>query len=356
MSARTHIPLLLLAVICTLAACRKDPTLPDEGPVGTPLALEFPVWAQDQFPLNIPVDNPLTVEGVALGRRLFYEKALSDDFSMSCASCHQQEHAFSDPRQFSIGTDGSVGRRNSMAVQDLAWDHAFFWDGRASSLEDQAFRPVRDLAEMRNTWPVVVERLQAHAAYPGLFKAAFGTEQIDSVLVVKAIAQFERTLLTFNSPFDRFEHMGDSSALTEQQIRGKDLFFGDAQCWQCHSGPRFNLHGFQNIGLENLNGDAGRMEVTGLRDDNRHFKSVTLRNVAVTGPYMHDGRFATLEEVVNFYAEDVNLEDPTLDTHMLGWTLGLVDLDASERADLVAFLQALTDEEFLANPSFSDPN
>ena len=159
--------------------------MPNEDLGPTPLSLSYPAWADDGvYPLNLPGNNPLTVEGVALGRKLFYEKALSNDFTMSCATCHQQEHAFSDPRQFSIGTDGSVGRRNSMTVQNLAWDHVFFWDGRASSLEDQAFRPVRDPGEMRNTWPVVVERLQAHPAYPALFKTVFGTDVIDSVKVV----------------------------------------------------------------------------------------------------------------------------------------------------------------------------
>lgn len=351
---------LALVWVLVLAACRKDPALIHEtdmvnGP--TPLTLDIPAWAEDGVHyLNLPLDNPLTVEGVALGRKLFYEKALSNDFTMACATCHKQEHAFSDPRQFSIGTDGSVGRRNSMPIQNLAWDHGFFWDTRATSLEDQAFRPVRDHAEMRNTWTVVEQRLRDHAEYPSLFEKAFGSPHIDSLRVVQAIAQFERTLLTFNSPYDRFVQHGDMTALTEQQQRGMALFFGDAHCNDCHFGPRFNDHGVQNIGLGHLNGDLGLMEVTGNEADRGRFKNIGLRNIAVSAPYMHDGRHATLEEVVQFYADEVVLTTPNLDEHMFGWTLGMVDLDEQEQADLVAFLHALTDEEFLTDPAFGEPD
>ncbi|MBL7954823.1 MAG: cytochrome-c peroxidase [Flavobacteriales bacterium] len=362
MSWRTSSHFLALAAgLVFTASCRKDPSILLDEPEGfrapTPFVLDYPVWANDTlYPINLPADAPLTVEGVALGRKLFYEKALSDNYSISCASCHQQQHAFSDPRRFSIGTDGSVGRRNSMPIQNLAWDHGFFWDTRASSLEEQAFGPVRDHGEMRNSWPVVVERLQAHADYPLLFKKAFGTDVIDSNLVVKAIAQFERTLLSYNSPYDRFVHLGDHSALSEQQQRGMALFFGEAHCNDCHTGPRFNDHNVQNIGLGDLNGDDGLFEVTGNEADRGRFKNIGIRNVSVSAPYMHDGRFATLEEVLDFYARDVDLSTPNLDPHMFAWTLGSVDLDHQERADIVAFLHALTDEDFLTNPAFSDPN
>lgn len=359
MRARHYVLGSALTVVVALAACRKDPAMldePDSNAGPTPLTLNIPAWAEDGVHyLNLPFDNPLTVEGVALGRKLFYEKALSNDFTMACATCHKQEHAFSDPRRFSLGTDGSIGRRNSMPIQNLAWDHGFFWDTRAGSLEEQAFGPVRDHAEMRNSWPVVEDRLRAHGEYPALFRKAFGTEHIDSVRVVQAIAQFERTLLSFDSPYDRFVQHGDMNALTEQQQRGMALFFGDAHCNDCHFGPRFNDHGVQNIGLGRPDDDTGLMEVTGNEADRGRFKNIGLRNVAVSGPYMHDGRHATLEEVVRFYAEDVDLSTPNLDEHMFGWTLGLIDLDEQEQADLVAFLHALTDEGFLTNPAFGEP-
>jgi cytochrome c peroxidase len=354
--------ILILFSVLLIQACRKDPptqleqlALGDLRP--TSLRLDIPVWALDSVhPVILPGNNPLTVEGVALGRRLFYEKALSNDYSMSCGSCHQQAHAFSDPRQFSVGTGGDVGRRNSMTIQNAVWDHFFFWDTRAATLEEQAFGPVRNHAEMGNSWPVVEGRLRAHPEYPALFARAFGDPHIDSLRVVRAIAQFERTLLSFNSPYDRYVQDGDHTAMTEQQVRGMQLFFGDAHCGDCHAAPRIQDHGAQNIGLGRNSADLGMMEFTGMEMHRGRFKNPSLRNVAVSAPYMHDGRFSTLEQVVDFYADDVDLADPGLDQHMFAWTFGYIDLDAQERADLVAFMHALTDEEFLTDPAFSDPN
>jgi cytochrome c peroxidase len=347
-----------LVLIMLWSGCRKDPSLQEvSSPSGpTPYSLKLPSWMHAEQQPFIPWDNPMTVEGIELGRKLFYEKALSDDFTMSCGTCHQQEHAFSDPRQFSIGTDGSVGRRNSMAIVNLAWDDLFFWDGRAQSLELQAFMPVVDHAEMRNTWPVVVERLQAHAQYPSLFEKAFGTSDIDSVLVVKAIAQFERTLISFNTRFDRFEYGGDSLALTQQEMRGMDLFFRGAHCADCHRAPLLTDHAMRNNGLDQVHLDLGFAEVTGITAHEGRFKTTTLRNIEVTAPYMHDSRFNTLEEVMDHYAEGVHLDSPNLDNHMLPWMLGEVSLSVQDRADLVAFLKTLTDQEFLNNPAFSDPH
>lgn len=342
-----------------LHACRKDPAFVVDDVAGgpTPLSLPIPDWAFNAaHPTLLPADNPMTVEGVSLGRKLFYEKALSNDYSLSCASCHRQENAFSDPRRFSIGTDGSVGRRNAMSIQNMVWDHFFFWDTRAPTLEAQALMPVTDHAEMRNTWPVVEERLRNHSDYPALFEKAFGTPHVDSMRIVMAIAQFERTLLSFNSPYDRFVFGGDATAMTEQQQRGMDLFMGEAHCNECHMAPRFNDHGVQNVGMDRNDPDLGLMEVTGNEADRHRFKNVTLRNIAVTAPYMHDGRFSTLEEVMDFYADDVDVSTPNLDAHMFGWSLGMVDLDAQERADLVAFMHALTDEQFLTDPAHSDPH
>lgn len=355
--------LLVLALAATLLhACRRDEALPRDpeaqagGP--TPLTLNVPSWAVDSVhALNLPWDNPLTVEGVALGRMLFYEKALSNDFSMSCATCHRQEHAFSDPRQFSLGTDGTVGHRNSMAVMNLAWDHFFFRDARAFSLELQALRPVVDHAEMRNTWPVVEQRLATHPAYPALFEKAFGSPGIDSLRVVFAIAQFERTLLSFNSRFDRFYYGGEQHALTTQERRGMDLFFGEAHCGDCHMLPHFQDFAVRNIGLPpGPTMDAGLMEVSGIPEHRNRFKNTSLRNIAVTAPYMHDGRFTTLEQVVDFYADDVQTNVSNLDEHMSPWVWGQIDLDAQERADLVAFMKSLTDQGFLTDPAFSDPH
>jgi cytochrome c peroxidase len=351
-----RIPFVIIAVVLALAACRKDPeTDSQSGP--TPYNLDIPAWALAQIhPLNIPADNPMTVEGVALGRKLFYEEALSDNYSMSCASCHQQAHAFTDPRRFSEGTNGALGTRNSMPVQNMLWDHLFFWDGRAHSLEAQALAPVTNPVEMRNTWPVVEQRLRMIDGYPEMFRAAFGTDGIDSVRAVKAIAQFERTFLSYGSRFDRFYFQGDSSALTDQEKRGRTLFFNEAQCSQCHMLPNFQDHALRNIGLDHSPVDPGLAGITGLPADRGKFKVNTLRNIELTAPYMHDGRFATLEEVMVFYADSVVLSTPNLDNHMGAWTSGAMDLDEQDQADLVAFMRALTDEAFVTNPAFSDPD
>jgi len=340
-----------------MQGCRRDPALEPTWTGPTPYSLSIPVWATEGGHLpHFPSDVPLTVEMVDLGRRLFYEKALSNDFSMSCATCHKQEHAFTDPRQFSVGTDGTVGTRNGMAIFNLAWDGRFFWDGRSFSLEQQALLPVVDHAEMRNTWPVVVERLSTHRRYPELFRRAFGSAGIDSLRVVQAIAQFERTLLSFDSRFDRFRYGGDSTALTVQEQRGMDLFFRSAHCGDCHMGALLTDHSLRNNGLDLVHADLGLGAVTGNANHNGLFKTTSLRNIAVTGPYMHDGRFTTLEEVVDFYADDVRLGSPNLDNHMFPWMAGQVQLSAQDRRDLVAFLHTLTDEGFLTNPAFADPH
>lgn len=346
-----------LFILAVLAGCRKDPAMePDQATGPTPATVALPAWVLDSLgPMHVQPDNPLTVEGIALGRRLFYEKALSDNYSQSCASCHLQAHGFSDPLPFSFGTNGAVGTRSAMAVVNLGWDQHFFWDGRRHSLEEQAHDPVTNPVEMRNTWPVVVQRLQDHAEYPELFRRAFGTATIDSLLVTKAIAQFERTLVSFNSRYDRFMFMGDSSALNEQEQRGLEVFMRGGHCVDCHSAELFNDHFLRNNGLDLVPADPGLGAITGYEGDIGRFKVPTLRNIAATAPYMHDSRFQTLEEVVDFYAEDVQLGSPNLDGHMLPWIAGEVDLDAQERADLVAFMRALTDSTFLTDPAFGPP-
>lgn len=349
--------LALLVMLLVAQACRRDSDVGPRIPGSTPFVLNIPEWATANGHLPyLPSDIPMTVEAVELGRMLFYDKALSDDRSISCGSCHKQENAFTDPRAFSIGTDGSLGTRNAMAIVNLAWDNSFFWDGRAGSLEHQALLPVVDHLEMRNTWPVVVDRLQADDRYPRRFLQVFGSATIDSMRVVQAIAQFERTLISFNSRYDRFEYGGDSLALTPQEIRGKELFFRGAHCSDCHMGPLLGDHSMRNNGLDLVHTDLGLGAITGVSAQNGRFKTPTLRNIAVTGPYMHDSRFTTLEEVVDFYADDVQLDSPFLDNHMAPWMNGLVNLSAQNRSDLVAFLRSLTDHGFLTDPAFSDPH
>lgn len=319
-----------------------------------PLVLDLPAWALTDTALRIdlPYDNPLTVEGVNLGRRLFYAKALSGDGTLACASCHVQSFAFSDPRAVSRGLGGALGRRNAPAIQNVAWDHFFFWDARALSIELQAFEPVTGHAEMGGRWTVVCERLRRDPSYPPLFAAAFGDERIDSMRIAFALAQFERTLITLNARFDRYFHNGDSTALSPAEIRGKNLFFTRANCADCHAPPLFKGHEVQNIGLDSVPVDLGMGGRTRIAWHMGRFKTPSLRNVEVTAPYMHDGRFATLEQVVDFYADGVRTTAATLDVHMQPWGKGEVRLSKQDRADLVAFLKTLTDEGFLSDPRF----
>lgn len=342
-----------------ISACKqKDPdeqvNLPVYNP--TPLQVNYPAWVNIfAGAMPVPADNPLTVEGVALGRKLFYDKLLSDNRTQSCASCHRIEHSFNDPRPFSKGTNGAEGDRNAMSIVNLAWSNKLFWDGRRTTLEEQAHDPVTNPVEMRNTWPEVVRRLQQHPEYPSLFYKAFGTTAIDSNLVVKAIAQFERTLVSFNSRFDKYYFEGDTTVFTEQEKRGLALFMGKADCNHCHTDVMLTDDGLRNNGMDVSFTDKGRGRVTGNAADDGKFKVTTLRNIALTAPYMHDSRFATLEQTVEHYNSGVKTNSPNLDTNMEVIKAGL-NLTPQEKADLVAFMKTLTDSSFINNPDFKAPN
>lgn len=338
-----------------LVACHRPPAPVAQAPRA--YAFELPAWAQADTALRIdlPYDNPMTLEGVALGRMLFHEKALSADGSLSCASCHQQASAFADPRGVSVGMAGRSGRRNAQPLINLAWDHFFFWDARALSLELQAFEPVRGHLEMNSDWNAIAENLHREGRYAPLFRAAFGDDRIDSIRIAFALAQFERTLISLNSRFDRYQYDHDANALSATEQTGRTLFFGRAHCVDCHEPPLFDHHDVSNIGLDSMPVDGGMGERTHVPWHQGRFKTPTLRNVAVTAPYMHDGRFSTLQEVVDFYADDVHTGVPTLDPHMEPWVRGEVRLSTGDRAALVAFLQTLTDSAFLSDPRFGPP-
>ncbi len=309
---------------------------------------------------SIPADNPMTEEGVELGRKLFYEKLLSGDNTESCSSCHLQDHAFGDENSFSIGIDGLQGGRSAMPIWNMAWNsgNKFFWDGRADGIEGQALQPVINPIEMHAVWPNVVDKLQAHNDYPSLFKKAFGTDIIDSNLVVKAIAQFERTLISGNSKFDKY--LKGEAQLTPSELNGYNIFMDEAggDCFHCHGdavNPLWTDNRFHNNGLDATHTDLGLGAVTGDPNDNGKFKTPSLRNLAYTAPYMHDSRFATLDEVINFYSVELKYSS-TIDPLMKNVSVGGVQLNPQDRIDLKAFLLTLTDEDFINNPKFSNPN
>ena len=359
-----------------LWGCRRDkeePVPPAPASAGTPYTLVIP---SNLPPMDIPADNKLTVEGIALGRFLFYEKRLSGDNGMSCATCHAPALAFTDGKPVSKGIDSIAGTRSTMPLINLGYARFFFWDGRAATLEQQILQPVSNPIEMHEAWPNAMAKLQADAVYPELFNRAFGTSHIDSLLAAKAIAQFVRTLVSGNSPFDKFRR-GEGFISPDAQV-GFDLFKkeggaigenipvagstpvigqGGADCFHCHTEAAglFTDEQFHNNGLDTIFPDLGRAGVTGDPADLAKFKTPTLRNIMATAPYMHDGRFATIDQVLDHYNEGGHASttvDPFMKFTSPDMTLGLTP---TKRAQVKAFLNSLTDAEFLSNPAFQDP-
>jgi len=304
-------------------------------------------------PPDLPRDNPLTVEGVALGEKLFFEKQLSANNSQSCSDCHRPDAAFSDPgNAYSKGVDNIPGKRNAMPLFNLAWMNSMTWDGKRTLIRDQALAPIQDELEMHQSLAASVEKLQATRAYPGLFAKAFGSPGINAERLGLALEQFLLTLISGDSKFDRA--MREEGKLTDQEQRGLDLFvlefdpargqFG-ADCFHCHGNELFTNNQFKNNGLDSIFADPGRQSATGRTTDAGKFKVPSLRNVELTGPYMHDGRFATLEEVIDHYADGVKPSeslDPNISKHPEG---GLA-LTCDDRKALVAFLKTLTDPKY----------
>jgi cytochrome c peroxidase len=320
-----------------------------------PYDFRLPSWVGTNLgPLPEPSDNPTTVAGVELGRRLFYDNRLSGNNSISCATCHTQSEAFSDFRPFSPGIHGRTGPRNAMAIINLAYAKTLFWDGRSPSLEAQAHDPVVDKVEMAAKWETVEKRINDDPSYRKAFYKAFGVASADSTLIVKALAQFERTMLSFNSPFDRYFYKGETTALSASAQRGLSLFNGKAHCNDCHSDALLTDNQMRNNGLDALPEDIGFEKVTGKASDRGKFRVPTLRNIGVSAPYMHDSRFFELKEVVAFYNTKVQANSPNLDEHMAPFSNGL-GLTEQEQKDLVAFLESLTDVSFLTNKAFKQP-
>ena len=311
----------------------------------------------------------MTAEGVELGRFLFYEKKLSGDNSMNCATCHMPQNSFSDPNQYSTGIDGIQGNRQSMALINMGWENFFFWDGGKTTLEKQILEPVINPIEMHESWKNAVKKLDQDMAYRNMFFRAFGEGGIDSTKAAKAIAQFIRTLISGQSKFDVMYKYENSMPLTaaEQSIfqtidveewAGYDIFksLDGADCFHCHNGPLMRVKKFSNNGLlPNAFNDLGRAHVTNNPEDNYKFKVPTLRNIALTAPYMHDGRFANLDEVIEHYSSGIHMSS-TIDPLIEFGSQGGVQLDAQEKYLLKKFLLTLTDNNFVNNPKFKDPH
>ena len=325
-----------------------------------PYSLKIPELFQQKLidPL-IPINNPLTEEGVALGKKLFFDRKLSGNNTQACASCHKPQNSFTDNTRFSIGIDGVFGSRNSMPLMNLAWNFTdkFAWDGKELGLERQALEPVKNPIEMHSNWANVAEKLQQDPEYPTLFLRAFGTAIIDSSLVTKAIAQFERILISSNSKFDNY--LNGTVELTPQESEGFNIFMDESKgdCFHRHgsqNNPLWTDNKFHNNGLDANPTDLGLALATGDPNDNAKFKSPSLRNLAFTAPYMHDGRFATLEEVIDHYSEGLQ-NSSTVDPLMKKVAQGGVQLNPTEKANLKAFLLSLSDFSFINNPEYAQP-
>lgn len=347
----------ILCVIALFLSCSGDNESEGYSPVE--VNLNSPqIFSDNIIPPIIPIDNPQTEEGIALGKRLFFDRILSGDQSISCANCHSPQNAFTDNTATSTGIDGINGNRNSMPLFNLAWNYSerFAWDGKELSLERQALEPVENPVEMHSDWDNVVDRLQNHPEYPQLFERAFNTNTITKELAVKAIAQFERTLISANSKFDKFS-LGEAT-LTAQEQNGLDVFLREdkGDCFHCHGNPNNPLwtdNDFHNNGLDETFLDMGLGAVTGDPNDNGKFRTPSLRNLEFTAPYMHDGRFATIDDVINFYSEGLK-RSPTIDPLMKNIDAGGVQLSNQDKADLKAFLLTLSDPSFLTNTAFQN--
>lgn len=350
---------IILCCFISLYSCSSDKETLDENSeyIPVPLTLNIPKLFEEKLinPL-IPVDNPLTVEGVALGKKLFFDRRLSGDNTQSCATCHNPRRAFTENQQFSEGIDGNFGVRNSMPLFNLAWNfnERFTWDGKEFGLENQALEPVKNPIEMHADWKNVATKISAIQEYQELFSKAFGNAQIDSTTITKAIAQFERTLISGNSRFDQY--LNGEIQLSTEELNGFTIFMDEnrGDCFHCHgsdNNPLWTDNDFHNNGLDTSFSDLGLGAVTGDPNDNGKFKSPSLRNLAFSAPYMHDGRFNTLEEVINFYSEGLQIS-PTIDPLMKKANQGGVQLTPKDKADLKAFLLALSDTDFINNPDF----
>ena len=333
-------------------SCKKDVRIQSQTQTQsglTPYLFNIPAGLP---PINIPVNNPETVEGIALGKKLFYDNILSGNGTMSCASCHHQTNAFADTGRYSFGIDGIHGTRNAPPLFNLAFAQHFFWDGGAASLEDQVIDPIKNPIELHENLAFLIGKLNANAVYQASFKKVFGSLPITTAMVMKAIAQFERTILSGNSKYDNYTR--GAATLTVSEQRGLNLFLTEkADCFHCHVlGSTFTDFSYRNNGLDSIPNDSGRYRITLNAADVGKFKVPTLRNIALTAPYMHDGRFRTLEEVLSFYNNGFH-KPAIVDKLILKRKYN--QLSAQDIADLTNFLKTLTDESVSTNPDYAKP-
>lgn len=338
-------PLLLLTLLLLLGCPAREAAV---HPAATPYVLALPPGFPEP---EIPADNQLTAERVALGRKLFHAQALSRDSSLSCATCHVQARAFTDGRTISRGIEGRMGLRNTPTLVNLAYQPYFFAEGGSPTLELQSMGPIKTEHEMDLPIRLAVNRLAADTSYQWAARRAYG-RPFDAFVLTRALAAFQRTFLSGDSPYDRYVHQGQAEALTPAQQRGMRLFFSDTTgCGQCHRGINLTDYQFHNVGLyaDDQPQDLGRYRVSADSSEIGAFKTPSLRNVALTAPYMHDGSLPDLPSVIEHF-------DRGGQGHRLQpGVIRPLHLSARQKADLLAFLEALTDTAYLRDPAYQSP-
>ncbi|HAQ70562.1 c-type cytochrome [Salibacteraceae bacterium] len=365
MKLKKSVVLIALLTPLVFSLCKREPEIAinmsnNAAYDDTPYDLDYGRFAEPDMG-----DNALTIEGVKLGRLLFYETLLSKDNSISCGSCHIQEKGFSDPNRLSEGVDGSLGKRQAMPVFNMLWHtNEFFWDGRAHLLRDQSLMPIQDDLEMKETLENVVAKLNATNTYPAQFLRAFGDEEITAERMSLAMEQFMNSIISNQSKYDKY--LDGQASLTDSEERGRILFSAEynpgfpnlsgADCAHCHGGNNFDNNRYMNNGLDSEPNqtDIGREAVTEDPKDRAAFKVPSLRNIELTAPYMHDGRFTTLEEVVDHYDHGIVISG-SVDPALAFSTQTGLQLSDQDKIDLISFLKTLTDEEMIADERFSDP-
>lgn len=336
--------MMLITMAFTLFACADK----DYDDLGLSEDIVFKVPSNFPAPHYDFIDNEVTNERFALGRKLFYDPILSRDNTISCGSCHQQAGAFAHiDHKLSHGIDGLLGIRNSPVIYNLAWHSNFFWDGGVTHIELQPINPITNPVEMDETLANVVSKLSAHPVYPSLFESAYGSDSITSQSMLRALAQFMAVMVSADSRYDRYVRGESGGNLTQAELNGLQVF--RQNCESCHKEPLFTDLTFRNNGLDSVFTDLGRATITQDPNDEGKFKVPSLRNVAVSFPYMHDGRMATLSDVLDHYMTGI-VQSSTIDPSLVNG----IQLSQQERADLLKFLEALTDYTFLQDDRFSE--
>ncbi|MBT1704418.1 cytochrome-c peroxidase [Fulvivirgaceae bacterium PWU20] len=341
--------LFISCLACTQDEQNEEDVIKDPAPVRIDLPSNFPPVVYDLG------SNPVTQEGIELGKKIFYDTRLSRNNTISCGFCHQQQTAFTHHgHDVSHGIDDKLGRRNSLPIQNLLFYKTFFWDGGVHNLDLVALNAITNAVEMDENVPHILAKLENDAAYKKMFKAAFKSEEITSTKFLQALSQFLATMISANSTYDMYIRKERGVTLSESELKGLELF--KQKCAGCHATDLFTDQTYRNNGFSSpadLGRDSGREEITLNPEDRGKFKVPSLRNVEYTAPYMHNGKLQTLEEVLNFYSSGVH-ETPTLDSLLRSEEKPGIQLTATEKQNIIAFLKTLTDEQYVGDRKFSE--